>query len=344
MYKVNTLFLIIFAILFLSAVLLDKAYKTISIKELKRRAKTTGDKGSASIYRLAAIGESLKLFLWIIGSVGAAGLLLILIGYSKSLAVVFIVLGGWLVLSARTLKTNGILWKIAALISVPTFKLLNLLHPVLSKLSKFISSLNPVTVHTGLYDKEDLLEFFKIQNNQLDNRISEQDLRIAFGALTFGDKLVRDVMTPRRQVTLVAASDTIGPLLMDELHASGFSRFPVVGAPTTEANPQIIGTLYFKDLIEHQSRGKVSEVMQKGAHYIDENSTLRDALNVFLKTRHHLLVVMNKFEEIVGVISLEDVMEQILGQKIVDEFDRSRDLREEAAADAQQEQKLHSRQ
>jgi CBS domain containing-hemolysin-like protein len=340
----NTLLFIALVILFLSAVLLDKAYKTISIKELRRRARSGKDKGTASIYKLVALGASLKLFLWLVGVFSAAGILLVCVNHSKTLAGVALLLGAWLALSGRSLKINGILWRIAAIISVPTFKILNFLHPVLSKLSKFVSSIVPITVHTGIYDKEDLLELLNNQNNQVDNRIAGADLKIAFGALTFGDKLIRDVMVPRRQVKIVASSDAIGPLLMDELHKSGFSRFPVVSAPTKEANPEIVGTLYIKDLMDHLDRGRVADVMKKGAHYINEDQSLRDALNIFLKTQHHLLVVVNKFEEIAGVISLEDVMEQILGQQIVDEFDRHPDLRELATNEAQKEQKLHSEQ
>jgi CBS domain containing-hemolysin-like protein len=230
MYIVKTLLFILLIIVFLSTVLLDKAYKTISVKELRRRARSGKDKGTASIYKLVALGGSLKLFLWLVGVLGAAGILLMGVNYSKAIAAVLLFFGAWIALSGRTLKPNGLLWKIAAFISVPTFKVLHFLHPLLSKLSKLISNLNPITIHTGLYDKEDLLELLNNQNNQIDNRISEQDLKIAFGAITFGDKLVRDVMTPRRQITFVAASDAIGPLLMDELHKSGFSRFPVVGA------------------------------------------------------------------------------------------------------------------
>jgi CBS domain containing-hemolysin-like protein len=344
-YEVNIFLVVVLAILFLSAVLLDKAYKTISVKELKRRAKAGSDKGTTAIYRLVALGNSLKLFLWLLGSLSAAGLLLMLVSYSKVLAGVVFIVGAGLALSSRTLNSGGFLWKVAAFISVPTFKVVNLLHPFLSRLAKFISNLNPVTVHTGLYTKEDLLELLNSQNHQVDNRIAEQDLKIAFGALTFGDKLVRDIMTPRRAMKFVYATDAIGPLLMDELHSSGFSRFPVVSAPTKEPNPRIVGTLYFKDLLEHQNRGKVGEVMQTGTNYINEEKTLREALDIFLKSRHHLLVVVNKFEEIAGIISLEDVMEQILGQKIVDESRHIEDPRAEALEEAQKEQqKLHSKQ
>jgi CBS domain containing-hemolysin-like protein len=338
----HTVIFVGLAVIFLICVLLDKAYKTTSVKELRRRARSGKDKSTEQVYKLMALGDSLKVFLWLVGGLSAAGFLIMLIKISAAAAVAAILLGAWLVLSDKPLSSEGFLWKVAAKVSVPVFKIVNLLHPVLSKFSKFISGFRPVTIHTGLYDKDDLLELINVQNNQVDNRIPESDLKITFGSLTFGDKLVRDIMTPRRAVKLVAASDTIGPLLMDELHKTGYSRFPVVKAPTKEANPEIVGTLYFKEIMAHQAGGKVGDVMKKGVSFIKENQTLREALNEFLKSQNHLLIVANDFNEIAGVISLEDVMEQILGQKIVDESNQPQDPRADAAEEAQKEQKLQS--
>jgi CBS domain containing-hemolysin-like protein len=293
---------------FLASVILDKACRTVSIKELKRRARGSKDKNTSSIYKLAAHGESLSLFLWLVGGACGAVLFVKIASTSAALAVLAVLVASWLVLSKRPLKIDGWLWKLAAIISVPTLKLVSFLHPLLVRLSKFTSSLRPVHIHTGLYDKDDLLDLINSQNRQIDNRIPEEDLKITFGALTFGDKLVRNVMTPRREIKFAVATDAVGPLLMDELHASGFSRFPVLEAPTKEANPKIVGTLYLKDLLDHTDKGRVKDVMRKGAYYINESQSLRDALNAFLKSQRHLLIVVNNFEEISGVVSLEDVM------------------------------------
>jgi CBS domain containing-hemolysin-like protein len=339
----KTLIFVLLTILFLSCLLLDKAYKTINVKELRRRARSGKNSSTAKIYKLVALGSSLRTFLWLVGGLSAVVLLIMLADFSVPITIIVFLLGAWMTLSNNGLKTDGFLWKTAANLSIPTFKVVNFLHPFLSRFSKSVSDLKPVTMHTGLYDKEDLLDLLSSQNHQVDNRIPESDLKIALGALTFGDQLVRDVMTPRRAVKLVAASDTIGPLLMDELHKTGYSRFPVVKAPTKEANPEIIGTLYAKEVMAHQSGGKVSDVMKKGVGFINENQTLREALPQFLKTQHHLLVVVNDFNEIAGVISMEDVMEQILGQKLADESNQPEDPRAEALEEAQKEQqKLQS--
>ena len=76
--------------------------------------------------------------------------------------------------------------------------------------------------------------------------------------------------------------------------------------------------------------------------FINEDSNLRQALSAFLKTHHHLLIVVNSFEEMVGVLSLEDVLEQILGKQIVDEFDSYDNLRAVASIAAQKDQAQHN--
>ena len=70
--------------------------------------------------------------------------------------------------------------------------------------------------------------------------------------------------------------------------------------------------------------------MEKRVFYIREDQTLQHALNAFIRTHHHLFVVVNEYRETVGVLSLEDVMEALLGHEIVDEFDAHDDLRKVA--------------
>ncbi len=336
------IFLLVLSI-FLTCILLEKAWKTLNYKELKRRARgVKANSDTNKIYKLVSYNESAKLLLWLAGSVSGAILFLIIAGISNSLGILFIMFVAWVLLMQKPLDTGGTLWKLAGFVAKIVLAIVDFLHPVLLKISGLLKKLMPVHFHTGLYDKEDLLELLNAQNHQVDNRINELDLEIAFNALQFGDKKVREIMTPRRAIKLVAASDSVGPLLMDDLHKSGFSRFPVVKAPTKEANPEIIGTLYLKDLLEHGEKGKVKDVMQAKAYYINEDQNLRQALEEFLKTHHHLLIVNNDFQEISGVISLEDVVEQILGKQIIDESNQPEDVRAEAAEEAEEEQGLQS--
>ena len=82
--------------------------------------------------------------------------------------------------------------------------------------------------------------------------------------------------------------------------------------------------------------------MKPDVYFINEEQDLRQALGVFLSSQSHLLIVVNSFEEFVGILSIEDVMEQILGQPIVDEFEQYDELRAVAGLDAKAPRTEHS--
>lgn len=329
-------------VLLLASLLMSAVVNSLPLKEWKRRARVHKDLDSSRIYKAAAYGSSLDILLWKIGSVSAAVLLIKASNASPWLVVALALVLGWLFW--RGIRINLAQWHVkAAAATAPLFSwLLNYLQPILGRLADFLEKNRLLPPHTRVYEKEDLLEIIKSQGHQHDNRIAEAELKAAAGSLTFGDKEVSSVMTPRRVVKMVASTDSIGPLLMDELHASGFSRFPVVKELSKSANPEIVGMLYLHDLVGYVRKGRVRDVMKKKVHFINEAQTLKDALSAFLKTENHLLVVVNNFEEITGVITMEDVIEQILGEKITDEFDRYDDMRAVAGAEARNEETKHN--
>jgi CBS domain containing-hemolysin-like protein len=188
-----------------------------------------------------------------------------------------------------------------------------------------------------LYDRHDLIDLLQRQLVQPDNRIEQTELDIALHALTFGDDTVAQHLTPRRVVKAVNADDSLGPILMDELHKSGHSRFPVYAGKTDN----IVGTLYLRDLVHAKAGGTAKEVMKPGVAYVHEEQSLYDALQAILRTHRQLFVVVNSFEEYVGIITIEDILETILGKPIIDEFDQYDDLRAVAARSAKKEHKEH---
>ncbi len=339
----KTAIIIIWSVLFALSVLTVKVSGSLTVKELRRRARSGHDANAAAVYKMVAYGRSLDLFLWLVAATAAAALFLMAANYNSWLGVAAVLLISSIVLTDKKFtSTDHIAWRVVTVVAPAITSILSFVRPVVVRIPDRLKSLRQLHIHTGVYEKEDLLDLVKAQIEQPDNRIPEEDLNVVAGALTFGDKTVGSIMTPRRIVKFVSASDAVGPLLMDELHASGFSRFPVVKDSLKAANPTIVGTLYLKDLVGHEGKGKVSDVMNSKVYFINEAQNLREALAVFLKTQHHLLVVVNNFEEISGVISTEDVIEQILGAKIVDEFDQYDDLRAVAAHEAQKEHHRYS--
>jgi CBS domain containing-hemolysin-like protein len=328
------------ALAFVRGIILYKTIHSVPLAELKRRARK-GDKKAVAIYKVAGFGDSFDLRQWLFCTAVGTTLFIWSARTSWWLASIFLVITAWLIVWS-SFSAKGWPGSLASLFSPFDIWLLSILNPVLSRVAKWLPKNNRVHLHTGLYEKEDLLNLLNKQNRQVDNRIAESDLKIAFGAMTFGDKTVSSIMTPRRKIKIVSADETVGPMLMDELHKTGHSRFPVTKDSPKMTSPKVIGTLYLKEIIDMQAGGKVKDYIRKDAKYVNEDSNLRRALSTFLKTNHHLLIVVNSFEEIVGVISIEDVLEQIIGQPINDEFDEFDSLRAVAAKEAKQEQQKHN--
>ncbi len=323
-------------------IMLYKMYNSVPALELKRLARD-GNHRAASLYKVANYQASLDAFLWITGTAMASVLLIWSARTNWWLASLLITGIAWLVIWAPAPRWEGRFGALSAISAKYLASVLAFLNPVLGRMATWLPPTARVQLHSGLYEKKDLLDLLNNQNQQLDNRIDGSDLKIASGAISFGDKTVRSVMTPRRKLRLVGAGETVGPMLMDELHKTGHSRFPVVKDSTAKnATPEIVGTLYLKDIIGYQGGGKVKDQARKDVYYINEDASLRQALGAFLKTHHHLLIVVNSFEEIAGVLAMEDVFEQIIGQPIIDEFDNYDSLRAVASKEAETERKNHN--
>lgn len=158
--------------------------------------------------------------------------------------------------------------------------------------------------------------------------VSDNEYRILQASLEFEKKLVKDYMTPRSVTEVLDGDELLGPLILDKLYKSGHSHFPVIEGGIDK----VVGVFHLRETLASSGKKsvKVCEVMSEKVYYINEQQTLGDALKACIKTKRHLLIVINEYRETTGVISLEDVMEVLLGQKIIDEYDNHEDLREVA--------------
>jgi CBS domain containing-hemolysin-like protein len=318
---------------------LQKTYSAIPPKELKRRARG-GDEFARVLYKAVGYGYSLNLVLWVL--IGVTGAVFFVVvshlwpTWAAILLSLFLIWFGYLWLPAGRVTSVG---HRAAVGLAPVFaKLLSYIYPLTDKLVAWVRGRWPLRFHTGLYEREDLLELLDKQQIQVDNRIEKVEIEIARHALTFGDKTVRDVLTPQRVVKTVGLNDAVGPVLMTELHASGHSRFPVYDG--TKSN--IVGTLYLRDLTAGKAAGTVREYARTNdVAYLHAGQPLTEALQAILATHRQLMIVVNTFEEYVGIVTIEDVLEQVIGRPIVDEFDQYEDMRAVAAKMAEKEHKKH---
>lgn len=143
--------------------------------------------------------------------------------------------------------------------------------------------------------------------------------------LTLQDKSVRDIMTPRTVVFALPASTTL-----EELHTRGtfeHSRIPVYDKNADDVVGIVLGREVLAAMAGGSGEARLEEMMRP-VDFVAESVGLDRLLRMFIERRQHLLIVLDEFGGLAGVVTLEDVIEEILGQEIVDEFDRVADLRE----------------
>src|SRR5665213_1627792 len=318
----NFIYAAVLLLLALLGIVARKTYYYLPIRELKRRA-AKHDPVAAQLYRAAAYGNSLRGLLWLYtGLTSAASIVLLarLLPVWASLLIVGPLL--WVAFSlipaTRTTSPGLFLTK---LITPPVVWLLNYLHPLLSRGSDTVQKRYTAGDHTKLFEREDLLDLIKRQHHQPDSRISDEELEIVSRALSFDDHRISDIMIPRKRIKTVMADDTVGPILIDEVHKSG-QDYALV---RESRKGPFVGTLAFKKL-DLQSSGKVRDTMEPTVYYLHENDPLSQALHAFFVTNHPLFMVIDNFEEYIGVLTIENVLSQLLGHVPGDDFDQYADI------------------
>ena len=148
-----------------------------------------------------------------------------------------------------------------------------------------------------------------------------------------GDTIVREVMVPRTDIVFVERDKTVRQALSLALR-SGFSRIPVVG----ENEDDVIGIAYLKDLVtasqEHPERESVEKVtgVMRPATFVPESKPVDELLQEMQQRRIHLAIVIDEYGGTAGLVTIEDILEEIVGE-ITDEYDQEQPTVEWLAPD-----------
>jgi magnesium and cobalt transporter len=165
-------------------------------------------------------------------------------------------------------------------------------------------------------NREELLE--ELRNAQSNGLLSADTLAMMEGAITVADKQVSDVMVPRAQMVSVPVDGSV-PDILKIMIESGHSRFPVTG----EDRDEVIGTLLAKDLLKclaQPERPCEIRGLMRPVRMIPESKRLNVLLKEFRSSRHHLAIVVDEYGGVAGLVTIEDVLEEIVGD-IDDEHD-----------------------
>ncbi|MBS0395486.1 MAG: CBS domain-containing protein [Proteobacteria bacterium] len=171
-------------------------------------------------------------------------------------------------------------------------------------------------------DREALLEDLREAAER--GLLDADALEMLEGVIAVGDLHVRDIMVPRSQMTVVGRDDGVAQLLPVVVE-SGHSRFPVIG----EDRDQVVGILLAKDLLRYYAENGAADFdireCIRPAVFVPESKRLNVLLREFRKNRYHMAIVVDEYGGVAGLVTIEDVIEQIVGD-IADEYDVEEDL------------------
>ncbi|MER7165265.1 hemolysin family protein [Micromonospora sp. NPDC000207] len=151
--------------------------------------------------------------------------------------------------------------------------------------------------------------------------VEHGERQMIHSVFALGDTLAREVMVPRTDLVWIERGKTLQQALALFLR-SGFSRIPVIG----ENVDDVLGVLYLKDLIRRTQGGaaedlscEVSELMRP-ATFVPESKPVDDLLSEMQAARNHLVIVVDEYGGTGGLVTIEDILEEIVGE-ITDEYD-----------------------
>lgn len=133
---------------------------------------------------------------------------------------------------------------------------------------------------------------------------------------------VSEIMTPALKIVFVNQDEEMGPLILDRLYKSGFTYFPVVNG-----QHHIIGALHTELLnsLDVKDTKPAKEIMDPRVYYIRSDYTLEQALKAYLRTNSQLMLVIDHYERLVGMLTFEQMLSFLFDEKYQDEFSRDSD-------------------
>lgn len=300
---------------------------SLDTQSLRRRAKH-GDKNAAVIYPIRKNGNQLLATL-LLGNVVVNTTLSIFLGSIASGVVAGVIATGLIVIFGEIVPQAAIprfalrfgaktIWFTRAAL----FFAFPVAFPIAKVLDYFLGSEIPT-----VYSRKELMDIISEHEDSEHSSIDRDEERIMHGALQFSHMAVRDVMTTAEQVVSFDENQRLNNDFYEQVYEHGFSRIPIYsGEPYN-----IIGILYVKDLIVEDEKITIKETenaFTTNNLTVRANDLLDSVLARMLKTRQHMAMVRNQNKRFVGVITLEDIIEEIIQQEIADEDDEDSAERE----------------
>ncbi len=312
----------------LEAVLLSVSHSYIAILERKgtvsgellRRYKEDVDRPLSAILSLNTIAHT-------VGAAGVGAQAQVVFGDAyvaiSSAVLTFLIL----VLSEIIPKTIGATyWRNLAPSAVQTLRVLMFLMYPLVVMSQSITKWLAQEESIPSFSRE---EFGALADLGVEEGVfEEEESRIFKNLIRFNSLRVKDIMTPRTVVVGFDENLTVGDV-SDNVEQLHFSRLPVYG----EARDEITGYVLKNDLLLLMARGETSQKLKKikrDVLIVPEMMPLQDFFERLMKKQEHIAVVVDEYGGFAGVVTMEDLVETLLGMEIIDEVDTIEDMQKMA--------------
>jgi CBS domain containing-hemolysin-like protein len=233
------------------------------------------------------------------------------VGIATGIMTALILIFGEIIPKSLATRNNVL---IARLVILPLYWLSILFAPIIYLLN-FIPKLTRKVQRKSRVTEEELMTFVEVVEEE--GGIEEEEKELIHNIFEFDDTSASEIMTPRADMFVINVNDDLN---VEAVIRSGFSRIPVI----EEDIDHVIGILNIKDLFMHQvtsaKQTDLRRVMSE-PYFVPENKKLDHLLQEFKRRKQHLAIVVDEHGGVSGLISLEDALEEIVGE-IVDETDK----------------------
>ncbi len=238
-----------------------------------------------------------------------------------------------LLLSEVIPKTAGVVYarSLAGVIAIPLHLLTLSMTPIVWLVSFVTRIITGGQSHDSI-SSDEMVVMAKVGHRT--GALAEGESKVIQNILTLRTKFAKQAMTPRTVVFRLDADLTVGDVYSDEKLRT-HSRFPVFDPQPND----VIGLLYSRDVLAAAAADEMGTLLRelaKPIHFIPDDTPLDKALQSFLERDDHLFALIDEYGGFAGVLTLEDVLEQVLGHQIVDETDIDENLRDVAMRRRQQ--------
>lgn len=232
-----------------------------------------------------------------------------------SISTLLIVVFGEIIPQALFIK-NAL--KITARLSTLLKWMIIFTYPIAKPLQFFLDRLFG-RQHTRLHSRRELGMIISEHVDHRGSELDQDEIEIMRGALGLSDKHVRDITTPIKDVYWLTPDTVIDAAKIDEIQVENWSRIPIFNKERTEA----YGVLLMKDLVDidfDKQSLRVDELPLKGIEIVGSMTALDTMFRRFIGSRTHLMPV-ERNDIIIGIVTIEDLIEEIIGHEIEDESD-----------------------